>query len=380
MGAVLHVAHTWGHPSETFVRALVEGVDGWAPAVVVERVVGQVPAHVPIRRVGPLLDRLPDAVAGKAAVLAAAAHGRRHRASLVHVHMDHELRLGRRVAQVLRLPLVVSLHGRDLLVHLDEDPAGLDVVRGADAVIVPSPFLAEAARRRGVPDERTAVIPSGVDPDAIPFRLRTARPEPLVLFIGRFVEKKGVLDAAQAVVAVGARRPLRARFIGRGPLITELARTLAPLGPRAEVVDGGDRTAVLDALRDGDVLLSPSRTAADGDSETLLLVNIEAQAAGMPVLTTDHGGIRSGLGPEAAVVVPEGDLTALTTELARLIDEPHRWPAMGRAGRAHVSAHLTAAHTSAAMTQVYSAVSTGARVPTGAAGEGHPPSAPNLMR
>ncbi len=363
MGAVLHLAHTWGHPSETFVRALVEGVPGWEPAVVVEHVAGPAPAHLPIRRVGPLLDHLPNGVAGKAAVLAAVAHGRRHRAALVHAHMDHELLLARRAAQVLRRPLVVSLHGRDLLVHLDRDPAGLGAVRGAAAVIVPSPFLADAAIARGVAPDRLAVIPSGVDPAAIPFRPRSPVDEPLVLFVGRFVEKKGVLLAARAVAEVAADHPLRARFVGTGPLEDELRAALRGLGGRAEVVDGRDRSNVRRGLAEADLLVSPSVTAPDGDAETLLLVNVEAQAAGLPVLTTDHGGTASGLGPGAAVVVPEGDLRALTAGLRHLIAHPERWAAMGQRGRAHVEAHLTQEITTERTAQVYAAVASGRPVP-----------------
>ena len=66
--------------------------------------------------------------------------------------------------------------------------------------------------------------------------------------------------------------------------------------------------------------MAPSRTTADGDAESLLLVNLEAQATGRPVVTTDHGGIpefvRAG---ETALVVPEADAGALADAIVTLL-------------------------------------------------------------
>jgi colanic acid/amylovoran biosynthesis glycosyltransferase len=120
---------------------------------------------------------------------------------------------------------------------------------------------------------------------------------------------------------------------------------------------------VLRALDEADLLISPSVTGADGDAETLLMVNIEAQAAGIPVLTTDHGGIRSGVGPGAAVVVPEGDDAALADALTALLDHPDRWAEMGRAGRAHVVEHLTTARTGERTAELYRSLLAGGGVP-----------------
>ena len=58
-------------------------------------------------------------------------------------------------------------------------------------------------------------------------------------------------------------------------------------------------------------------------------------AVGLPVLSTLHSGIpRTGRRRRVPVIwSPENDVTALTNRLVRLIDQPERWPMMGR-GRA----------------------------------------------
>jgi glycosyltransferase involved in cell wall biosynthesis len=81
------------------------------------------------------------------------------------------------------------------------------------------------------------------------------------------------------------------------------------------------------------VVASPSRTSGDGDAESLLLVNLEAQASGRPVVTTRHGGI-----PEfveegvSALVVPEGDADALAAALVQVLTDGALATRLGAAG------------------------------------------------
>jgi colanic acid/amylovoran biosynthesis glycosyltransferase len=203
---------------------------------------------------------------------------------------------------------------------------------------VPSQFLADHAAARGFPAERIRVIPSGIDVGSYPFRPRSLAPDGRVrvTFAGRFVPKKGVLDAARAMAAVHATGlPLVCRFVGYGPQEAALRAELARLGLPADVRDGRQPDAVRSAFADTDLLLTPSKTADDGDAESLGLVNIEAQASGIPVVSTRHGGVPEAVSPAAGVLVDEGDVDALAAALRELAAAPERWAAMGVAGRAH---------------------------------------------
>lgn len=64
----------------------------------------------------------------------------------------------------------------------------------------------------------------------------------------------------------------------------------------------------------------------------------QAMACGLPVITTRHSGLPEQVADGiTGLVVPEGDVQALTTVLAELINHPERWGAMGRAGRERVA-------------------------------------------
>lgn len=346
---VLHTVDRWGLPSERFVRDLVGAATRTRPVVVTGEVACSSDADVHRIRAR----RVPTAMADRALVLALAASMLRNRPALVHSHFLRWSAHAERAARLTRTPWMLSLHGHDLLVEAGQADL-VPMLRRARAVVVPSDFLADAAVRAGIDRDRIHVIPSGIRLDELAFRPRVAPGEgpPLVVFVGRFVEKKGVLDAVDALAGVASQRPVRARFVGYGALADDLRARIVAAGLDAEVLDGRDRSAVVQAYADAHVVLTPSRTGADGDAETLCIVNLEAQAAGIPVVTTRHGGIPSGVTEASAVLVPEADPDALRAALADLLADPERWPAMGRAGRRLVEERFRLADRTAEVEQL----------------------------
>ena len=170
------------------------------------------------------------------------------------------------------------------------------------------------------------------DPGAGPVR---------ILFSARFVEKKGLLDAIQAVDRlVQERRHIEFRIAGDGPQapqVRELLRTCRLEG-QVRLLGFLDHASHLREMAEADLFLQPSVTAADGDSEggapTTL---IEAQAVGLPIVSTNHADIPYVVVPgKSALLVPERDPEALAHALRELIDHPRRWGEMASAGRAHV--------------------------------------------
>jgi colanic acid/amylovoran biosynthesis glycosyltransferase len=335
---VLHVMADWGIPSERFVIDLLTSATMTSPRVVCgRRHPTALGAGVPVTALMPVAGRVPYRYRKHVIRALASGIAARRRTRLVHAHFGYWAAHAAVVAHRRRVPWVVSLHGYDLLVMAATEPE-LDTVQSADAVIVPSQFLARAAVERGFDRDRIRVIPSGIDVARFAFRPRApgADGRVHVTFAGRFVPKKGVLDAAHVMAAVSDRGlPLVCRFVGYGPQEAELRARLRQTRLDAQVIDGRDPSAVRDAFADTHILLTASRTADDGDAESLGLVNVEAQACGIPVVTTMHGGIPEAVTPDAGALVPEGDLDALTSALHELASTPASWKRMGIAGRAH---------------------------------------------
>jgi glycosyltransferase involved in cell wall biosynthesis len=230
------------------------------------------------------------------------------------------------------------LHGHDITGLLYDQPGFyVGVPDAVDAVVVPSRFLAASSERAGFDAEKTHVIPSGVDTE---FFTPTPLPSgpPTVAFVGRLVAKKGLDVLLAAWPRVRADVPA-ARLVVLGS------------GEDARLLDGTDdsithikpdpakrHAQVRDLIRTAHVVVSPSRTSPTGDSESLLLVNLEAAASGRPVVSTRHGGIpeyvedgRNGL------LVAEGDPDELAEAIIRVLSDAALAERLGTAGVAHAA-------------------------------------------
>lgn len=333
MTSVLHFHHGWLPASEPFVWDLVRHLPG--PSVVVSDRSPENLDRFPVPRilaVQPRAARVPLRWRQQAVTAWLGAVALRHRVRVVHAHHGYELVRVAGVARHLGLPLVVSLHGHDAYGWVDDRPevyAGL--LERAAAVIVPSRFLVPRAVELGAGPDRVHVIGSGIDTEW--FTPTPVPSEPEVLFVGRFVEKKGLDVLAAAWPAVREAVPAaRLRVLGYGPLepVARAAGATVELSP--------SRARVRDALRSARVVVSPSRTATDDRAETLLMVNLEAQASGRPVVTTDHGGIPEYVtAGESALVVPEGDPVALAGALVEVLRDDALARRLGASGPGRVA-------------------------------------------
>lgn len=333
--AVLHHVRTWLEPSEQFVHGLVSRSRHRAVVVASQAVVhpDRFPVE-PLHRLGWIAGVPTEGLRRRVRTAALLELARRHGVGLVHVHFGYRLPEVTGLVARRRLPLVASLHGHDVTSWSDR-PADhyTAMVPYLDRVIVPSAWFSSQVEARGIPGELVRVVPAGVDttwfhPSPVP-------DEPLVVFVGRFVEKKGIDVLAAAWPSVRSAVPgARLRACGYGPL----RGVLEGMGPGVEVVDRPDRARVRAELASARVVVSPSHESADGDAETLLVVNLEAQASGRPVVTTRHGGIPEYVAADrTALVVAEGDVDELADALIALLRDDQLARRLGAAGPAHVA-------------------------------------------
>jgi colanic acid/amylovoran biosynthesis glycosyltransferase len=356
--AVLHFTRRVGTASATFVPNAINPGAGPNDAVACLRIVDRdhrlaLPVHV-VEVPNDRINRRYPKTHGPRRALKTAAAGVRHGAGLIHAHFAYDVEVPLLAGQYARVPVVVSAWGQDVLVERSPENIAATLNRAA-AVLVPSRYLRDALAGHGVDAHRLRIVAAGIDlarhaPGGPPVDERDG-----VGFIGRFVEKKGVLDLVDALhtLAGGSARPFVGRFAGYGPLEDDL-RARAAAGPaHIEILDGRDDANVEAVYSSAAVVVTPSRTAANGDAETLCYVNVEAQARGIPVVTTRHGGIEDGISPASAAVVDEGDVPALAAAIGAVLADPARSRAMGAAGRALALKRFDRDRQAAAIRDVY---------------------------
>jgi glycosyltransferase involved in cell wall biosynthesis len=209
----------------------------------------------------------------------------------------------------------------------------------ARRIIVSSPALAEHATVLEPYKDRIRVIPFGIDPAAWTAGSGAAPPagEPFVLFAGRHVAYKGVDVLLRAL----AGSEWRAVIAGDGPRRTAWVQLARELGLDGRVTFPGEiPDAELHRLMDAcAVFVLPSVTRA----EAFGYVQLEAMAAGKPVISTD---VPSGVswvnqGGRTGLVVPAGDADALRAAMRRLLEDAALRSRMGAAGRARVEEEFT---------------------------------------
>lgn len=352
---VLHFCADWLPASEVFVYDLVRHLERPGVVVAGNHLVNQ--DRFPIDDVHSLSTLYaavrPAGLRPWATTAALSALIRRRGVEVVHAHHGYQLERVVGAVRRQRLPLVVSFHGHDLtgFVAGRSDPYR-EARPLVSAVVVPSRFLAGHAVATGFDPRVVHVLPSGIDTAAF---VPTPLPDgpPTALFVGRFVAKKGLDVLARAWPAVQAAVPgARLRILGYGPL-EPVARSISG---RVEVVLSPTPAQVRRAMTASRVVVSPSHSAPDDAFETLLMVNVEAQASGRPVVTTRHGGIPEYVTEgETALVVDEHDPEGLARALVAVLADDDLARRLGAAGPGRV-AHLDVRRTAAAVDDLYDAV------------------------
>lgn len=245
------------------------------------------------------------------------------------------------------IPLVVIFHGYDAFLQATLEryaQSYQQLFTTAAALVVVSEPMRQQLIALGAPPGRIQVNPCGVDPSCFVGAAPALAP-PHFLAVGRFVGKKGPRLTIQAFARTLAAVPLaRLTMIGDGPLLPACQKHALELGLSQAIRFAGacSHAVVLQALRGSRALVQHSLRCPSGDQEGTPVALIEAQMAGLPVVSTLHAGIPSVvLDGRTGFLVPEGDVEGMAEAMIRLAENPQLAAAMGAAGRTHALAHHT---------------------------------------
>jgi colanic acid/amylovoran biosynthesis glycosyltransferase len=257
--------------------------------------------------------------------------------------------------------LITTFRGFDISQYIQEQGAEIydRLFKDGDFFLANCEFFRHRAIQLGCDPQKIRVHGSGIDCDRFRFSPRVYPEDGKIRIAttGRLVEKKGIEYSIRAVAKLVPSHPhLEYNIIGDGHLRPFLEHLIQDLG-MAEVVrllGHKEQPEIIEILGRSHLFVAASVTAADGNQDAPVNVLKEAMAMGLPVVSTNHGGI-----PElvedgvSGFLIPERDVDALATTLGYLMEHPEIWPQMGRAGRAAVEAHYNIHQLNDQLVEIY---------------------------
>src|SRR5580704_12425705 len=339
--SVLHVGkfyppHMGG--IETHLQALCGALRNHADVRVIvssddRNTVEELVDSVPVARLGTLLTAFSTSISP-----AMVSRIRNSGAELVHIQLPNPAAVLAYLASGHRGRLVVTYHSdtvKQKILGRMFEPLLHAALRRSAAIIATSPNYVATSPVLQAFRDRCHVIPYGIDTaqfeQCSPEAVRSVRErlgDRLVISVGRLVYYKGF----DVVIRGGADVRGKLVIVGEGPLRSELQSLAARLGVTDKVVFAGEvnNAGVMPYYHAADLfaLASVARSEAFG------IVQIEAMAAGLPVVNTslDSGVPFVSLDGQTGLTVPPGDSQALAAALNRLLDDQGLRHSLGQAG------------------------------------------------
>jgi glycosyltransferase involved in cell wall biosynthesis len=235
------------------------------------------------------------------------------RPDVVHSHMMTSTVLAWPVCQLMRVPLVTTVH--------NAFERGAILMGLGTRVIAVSAAVGRSMQQRGIPKSRLSVVLNGTIGSArFEGKDRTPRSldHPAILFVGGQHPRKGLADLFAAFDVVHKRCPAaRLYIVGEGPFLETYVNQVKAM-PCADAVHFmGAQFDPFPYLAGADVFVLPSL------ADPAPLVLSEAREAGCAVVGTEVDGIPELLEHgKAGLLVPPADPARLAEALCSLVENP----------------------------------------------------------
>jgi glycosyltransferase involved in cell wall biosynthesis len=309
--------------------------------------------------------KLPALVGSQAVSISSRLLSRRY--DLLHSHwILPQGFVGALAARPLGIPHVVTVHGGDIFALQASllRPFKRFALRGCTAVTVNSQATEKAVLDLAPGLKAVHRIPMGVseaqpdDAAVVAFRQRYRQGSgPLLAFVGRVVEEKGVTDLLRAVQLLIPQLPdVSAVVVGEGQDRAAAERLAQELGITDRVHFTGwiASARIPEVMTAADIFVGPSRRGRDGWKEAQGLTFAEALLAGTPVIATGLGGtvdlVRH---EESGLLVDEKAPAQIAAAVARLTSDPALSQRLAETGGKLVQGYYTRSASAKAFSQLF---------------------------
>lgn len=294
---------------------------------------------------------------------------RTQRPDVLHAHFGPVACRYAAMAKRLNIPLVASFYGYDFARVPFEKPAFREKYRHlfqqAALVTATGDTSAQWLIEQGCPPEKTRPVPLGISIPDFQGPERTKKEGRLhMLQIATFTEKKGHLDTLEAFRAALKNAPdMQLTLAGERQdrrLFDEVQQFIRrhELEARVRVLDFVPHERLPELLQAADLFIHPSRTTGRQDREGSPVVIAEAQASGLPVVSTRHADIpQLVLHEKTGLLAPERAPEALTRHIERFYHMGNdEWQTFSRAAGRHAREHYAVEKTGRDLKACYEAV------------------------
>jgi glycosyltransferase involved in cell wall biosynthesis len=271
------------------------------------------------------------------------------------------------------IPFSFTAHAKDI--YQSELNPGRLLERKLDAArFVATCTCANATvlRARHARPDQIHTIYHGLDTDwfsPAPAAARAINELPLVLSVGRFVEKKGfdhLIEACALMKAAGVR--FTCKIVGeRGSAYENVQRLIETRGllDCVHLCNAVAQDRLRDLYRHAHVFALPCKVTDDGDRDGFPNVLAEAMAMGVPVVSTRISGIPEMIDDGVhGLLVPSRDPAALAVALKRILVEPGLHRRLATQGRQRICERFDSRRTTVALRDLFVAQLRQARIPT----------------
>jgi glycosyltransferase involved in cell wall biosynthesis len=256
-----------------------------------------------------------------------------------HVHA-HFAGMAARTAfwinQFFQISFSFTAHANDIFTPRQFEITLDQLVNAARAIVTETDYAAEFLRERfSHRANRVHRIYNGLD-FAEFGRADFSSTPPLIIAVGRLIPKKGFGYLIRSCALLAERgKSFRCEIIGEGPLENELRGQIDELCLQNNVVLTGAKpqTQLRRRLAAATVFVLPSVIDPDGGMDNLPTVIMEAMATGLPVVSTNIGGIpEMVIENETGFLVQPGDASAMADAIQLVINDPSLAQRLGQFG------------------------------------------------
>lgn len=261
---------------------------------------------------------------------------------IIYCHFGPNGILGSQLKEIgVKGKFITTFHGYDLSSYIVRNGEGVykNLFAKGDLFLPISCYWKNILIKAGCDDKKMRVHRMGINLERYKYsKKRIQSGETIkILTIGRLVEKKGHEFAIRAMKKVTEKyKKINYIVAGDGPLRNQLEYLVDRLGISEHVkfIGSVDQNEVFKLYQQSHIFCLSSVTSSQGDQEGIPVVLMEAQAAGLPIISTYHTGIPElVINGKSGFLVPERDIDALAERFIFLIEHPEIWEEMGRYGR-----------------------------------------------